>query len=547
MSGDHQAHLDADVVVIGTGIGGGTIGHALARAGRRVLFCEMGDGDATPGRLRGHYPELANGRDGAVLQEAEALLTAGRWPEALVDETRARPRRFVPYIGCGVGGSSALYGMAMERFLPADFAPLRHHRDSPGAALVQHWPISHADLQPWYDEAERMYSVGGQRDALQANHVAAAALPALQPAVPWSAPTAALADHLAARGLHPYRLPLARLRPDSCDTCQGFLCARACKVDADRAGVAPAVAKYGAHLLTRCRVRGIEIDGRRVTTVVAERDGQPLRVTARLVVLAAGALQSPLLLRRSLAAVAKTRWSPGQELAGRHLMRHLIDLYLVRPPQGTAGPLDNRHKELAFNDFYLSGDVKLGTVQSFGRLPPAAMLLGALADDAAASPLGAAASAAVRFGAPVLRPVLQDMSERWMALASIVEDLPYSQNMVRADASTGAVLLRYQLADEARRRVARMRSHMAETLRGLRWKRLPQADSNLRIAHVCGTCRFGEDPATSVLDRDNRVHDLDNLFVVDASFMPSSGGTNPSLTIAANALRVAQRINAGLG
>jgi choline dehydrogenase-like flavoprotein len=141
----------------------------------------------------------------------------------------------------------------------------------------------------------------------------------------------------------------------------------------------------------------------------------------------------------------------------------------------------------------------------------------------------------------MLDGLLRDMSEGWFVLATIAEDLPYANNRIQAaQGRYERIELDYTLHPEAHRRIARLREHMAQALRGRKWRRLAQVGNNQRLAHICGTCRFGDDPRTSVLDRDNRVHDVDNLFVVDGSFFPSSGGTNPSLTIAANAMRVGQ-------
>jgi choline dehydrogenase-like flavoprotein len=104
------------------------------------------------------------------------------------------------------------------------------------------------------------------------------------------------------------------------------------------------------------------------------------------------------------------------------------------------------------------------------------------------------------------------------------------------------VAIRYRVSDSDHMRVVTMRHLMRGALKGLSYRLIAEADNNQRIAHACGTCRFGDDPGTSVLDRNCRAHGLENLYVVDASFFPTSGGTNPSLTIAANALRVAAHL-----
>jgi choline dehydrogenase-like flavoprotein len=531
-----------DAIVVGSGMGGATLGHHLARNGKSVLFCELGGGE-TPA-LRGAYPELAGGRRGGVLDagDSRVLLRAGRYPDTLCDASGARERTFVPFIGAGPGGSSALYGMALERFMPSDFQPGEFHRGAPGAAIVASWPITYEELAPHYAAAEAQYRVRGEIDPLAAAQAACIVPPALLLPPPLSSAGAELASFLAGRGLHPYRLPTACEFLADCHACQGVLCPQPCKIDANSACLQPALHEHGAQLLSDARVLAVHVDGRRATGIRCAWAGRELDLRARVVVLAAGALQSPLILLRSHDRHGHTGLGNSSGAVGRHLMRHLIDLYLVRPRGDAGEPFDNRRKEIACNDFYTAGGDKLGTLQSFGRLPPADMLFGALRDDLHASRMPWLASA-LRPLRPLLRPILQDLSDNWLTLATIAEDLPYADNAVTPHpAGPSQAMLRYTLRPEALQRNAGFRQRMEQVLRGRSWRRLAQASNNQRIAHVCGTCRFGDDPGSSVLDRDNRVHDVDNLFVVDSSFFPSSGGTNPSLTIAANALRVGAKI-----
>jgi len=565
---DPDLHQTWDAIVVGTGVGGATFGHRLAAAGRSVLFCELGGDPASGPPLQGAYPELAEGRRGEVLgpADAAALLRAGRWAEPIIDEGPARPRRFVPYIGCGPGGSSALYGMALERFGPADFHPEHALRADPHCDAVERWPIDETELAPYYAQAEALYRVRGGRDPLAAPAPAApgrlsAPLPPLPAPPPISPAGADLMAWLAARGLHPYRLPLACADAPGCATCQGLLCPQRCKLDAAQVALHPALhpapetappAKAGhTRLLTGCRVLEVESSGSRASGVRCLYRGAELRLRARVVVLAAGALHTPLLLLRSRDAGGHPGLGNASGWVGRGLMRHLIDLYLVRPQPATGPGFDNRAKEVGCSDFQQLDGRRLGTLQSFGRLPPAAMLYGALRDDLrTSSPWGRAAAAALPLARPLLARVLHDLSERWSALATIAEDLPYADHAVVPGGpgvkNLDTPRLHYRLRPEAHARVALLRTQMAEVLRGRRWRRLPQADNNQRIAHVCGTCRFGTDPQRSVLDRDNRVHAVENLYIVDASFFPSAGATNPALTIAANALRVAERVGATL-
>jgi len=131
----------------------------------------------------------------------------------------------------------------------------------------------------------------------------------------------------------------------------------------------------------------------------------------------------------------------------------------------------------------------------------------------------------------------------WMAFFTIVEDLPYSGNYVIAKPhSDGEIVYTYRYPDELRARATMLREAVKSAV-GPRFDvRALRPTGMLNRAHVCGTCRLGDDPRTSVLDRNNRAHDLDNLYVLDASFFPSSGGINPSLTIVANSLRVTDQI-----
>jgi choline dehydrogenase-like flavoprotein len=536
MARDLPSHWD--VVVVGTGMAGATLGLALARAGRRVLFLEQGSTGIGDAGLRGRYPELEPPRRGGVLGEADRdlLHAAGREAGMVLDRSAGRERRFVPYVGAGAGGSSALYGMALERFLPADFTPRLHLRDAPEAAVVDAWPVSFDEMLPWYRAAEALYGVRGTTDPLAARfgaHDPARSLPAPPPLTP---AMAELAVHLQRGGCHPYRLPMACEFVAGCQGCQGVLCPLPCKNDAARVALAPAVRDHGAALQSGARVVALDADRRRVRSVVAEVQGRQRAFTADVVVLAAGALQTPALLLRSRGEHWPRGLANGSGLVGRHLMRHLIDIHLVRVDPALRPGLDNRRKEIAFSDFCVADGERLGSVQSFGRLPPVPMITGALADDLRAAGVPAA-GLFTALASPLLRPVLRGLVDDTLGLAAITEDLPYADNRVEPGPQ-GSVVLHYRLRAEGHRRVGLMRRRLSEVLRGRLRQVLEQHANNQRIAHVCGTCRFGDDPRTSVLDRHNRAHELDNLHVVDASFFPSSGGTNPSLTIAANALRV---------
>jgi choline dehydrogenase-like flavoprotein len=275
--------------------------------------------------------------------------------------------------------------------------------------------------------------------------------------------------------------------------------------------------------------------------MVCRRHGKEFRVGGRVVVLAGGALATPSLLLRS----RSEHWPDGvanrSGLVGKNLMRHFVDLYAVFPK---AQPdLAGNTKEFGCNDYYLTDDAKLGAIQSFGKLPPGAMIFDGLQRDLRH---GVHSAVAAAFGLlkPIMAPFLDRIFSRATILATIIEDLPYEDNRVfpPGGANGGGISFSYRVRPAEAVRIKKMRAHMSTLLRSSRHLAIKQAENNERIAHACGTCRFGDDPAASVLDVNNRAHGIANLYVVDASFFPSSGGTNPALTIAANALRVADHL-----
>lgn len=345
--------------------------------------------------------------------------------------------------------------MVLERFFAADFAPRALYPDAPRADLPDTWPFGYADLAPHYDAAERLYGVHGGRDPARQETLSdlpsRATLPPNQQR---------LFDHFQAQGLHPYQLPVASAALPDCQHCQGYLCSRDCKHDSAHVCVKPAIRDFGAVLLDECEVTGLRANGKRVTEVVCQHQGQALELRAGTVILATGAL------------------------------------------------------------------------------PPAAMLVESLQDDLRQSALPWLGTL-ITPANPIIRTVLDRLARR-VILATVLEDLPYRDNRVMANAH--GVALSYRLSLHETRRIRAMRQAMKQSLKGLSPLLIKQAENNQRLAHVCGTCRAGVNPADSVVDAQCRAHDLDNLYIADASFFPSSGGTNPALTIAANALRVAERI-----
>jgi choline dehydrogenase-like flavoprotein len=265
-----------------------------------------------------------------------------------------------------------------------------------------------------------------------------------------------------------------------------------------------------------------------------------LVLKAKVVVLAAGALVTPVLLLNSRSGDWPRGLANGSDWVGRNLMRHLLDWIEIwpQPDCGITGP----NKEIGLNDFYFWEGQKYGTVQSAGAMPSLAPM-GMLTNHPGWLPK------ALRLMRPAARRIYERFFNGGLVLTAMMEDLPYLDNRVLPcdrPSLDGRQRLRIQYrfhASEVERHAVFLRQ-LNEVLKPFRKITLPGgAEDNEKLGHVCGTCRFGTDPKTSVLDPQNRAHEVDNLYVVDTSFFPSSTGLNPSLTVAANALRVAAHVN----
>lgn len=534
-----------DVIVVGTGMGGATAGHELARLGARVLFVEKG--------------RLLHGEGGAASAEAAgpaaddspaARLSTGRWPHRLRGSTSFGEIEFLPPLGCGSGGSTILYAAGLERFSPADFRPRANFPDAVGTTLPERWPISYEELQPFYERAEALFRVRGSQDPLDRDHAACL----LEPP-PLNARDTHFLESFSQRGLHPYRLHAGYEFVEGCNGCSSGACARACKSDAARICLVPALLSHGASILPECEVLSLDAGPNEVKAVRCRRGTSELLLRARVVVLAAGAYITPALLLGSRSADWPDGLANRSGLVGRNLMFHASDFIAVNPLKRVSGA--GPQKTLAFNDFYLADGLKLGTFQAAGASIGIGQIMQYMRDLADKDPRWWMKLAGSRprwwrkLSSPVVRLIAAAIyyfgnfkgAAVW---ATIVEDLPYHHNRVVADpSSVNGMRFEYDYPAELRERVAKFRRRLAERLAPHRVIVLSGAN-NINFGHVCGTCRFGDDPQSSVLDRDNRAHGIDNLYVVDSSFFPSSGGTNPSLTIAANALRVAGVIRRGL-
>lgn len=520
-----------DVIVVGAGMGGSLLGWSLARRGLKVLFLERGpaaDPFNRPPRM-GRVRRIL--RPEAVESD---LAAAGRWNRQVSLEKGGRRRRFYLPLGSGPGGSSAIYGATLERFRREDLQGVDPDTVDP-RPLPNRWPVSYDALRPYYREVEALFGVRGTHDPTDPDDDA----PLREPP-PMSKRDQGFWAAFEAAGLEPHRMHMGVAYKPGCVECLGELCPRDCKADGASRALRPALVDHGAALLTDFAVERFAAAADGVESVTGVMDGAELTLRAKVFVLAAGALNTPLLLRNSRSETWPDGLGNHRDLVGRGLMFHMLQIFALWPK--AAGSRVGPAKTISSRIMNVMDGIRIGGLQSYA--PSAAP--GQIADFLVSSierrislpglVVKPAALAAALIGARLFRDAA--------LFATLTEDFAYLENRVKPtpDEPSGFTII-YNGTADLRERGARMRRFLDERLRGHRMFWLTQ-DDHLNFGHPSGTCRMGESPSTSVVSPDNRVHGLRNLYVVDASFFPSSAATNPSLTIAANALRVADLIAA---
>ena len=274
---------------------------------------------------------------------------------------------------------------------------------------------------------------------------------------------------------------------------------------------------------------------KKISNVMIKRNNQILRLNADKIVLAAGALETPRILFRSQTFQFPNGLANSSGQVGKNLMRHLIDLYVLEAKtKATKGFI----KQIAFNDFYQLPEGKGGTVQSFGHMPPTKVILQDIFRDLSFH------SKFAKWGAQLCTPLLNYFLNKTFSnsivLASIVEDTPCEDNQVLNSKNETSFVYKIQNSDQ--KRLNSMRKKLQAVFQSRLKLKIYSGEKNTLLAHACGTCRMGDDPKTSVVDKNGRAHDIENLYIADASVFPTSLGFNPALTIAANAMRMAKEM-----
>jgi choline dehydrogenase-like flavoprotein len=507
-----------DVIIVGSGAGGGTLAHTLAPSGKRILLLERGD----------FLPRETDNWDPKPVFVEGKYISADTWYDS-------DGKAFQPQVHYFVGGATKLYGAALYRLRPQDFGELKHVD-----GISPAWPLAYDDFEPWYTRAEQLYQVHGNAGEDPTEGPRSAPYP--WPAVSHEPRIQQIADDLAKGGYHPFHAPCGIMlneaqRPQStcirCTWCDGYPCLVHAKSDAEVIAVRPLLDRDNVTLLTGAEVTRLETDdaGRTVTGVVVSRNGNREVYTADIIAISAGAANSAKLLLNSASDAHPRGLANGSDQVGRNYMFHNCKAVVALSKEANDTVFQ---KTLGINDFYFGAkdyEWPVGNIQMIGKSNAEAMR-------------GEKPKATMLAPEWSLSDVAKHAVDFWLT----TEDVPVAENRVTTD-KDGNVHLTYKMtnnaeADRLYGELKKILNHTGMAEHHVLRKNF-YMDMSIPVAgcaHQAGTCRFGTDPATSVLDVDCKAHELDNLYVVDTSFFPSIGAVNPALTAMANAIRVGEHL-----
>lgn len=503
-----------DIIIIGTGSGGSTSAYALAKTGKRILILERG----------GFIPKEKQNWD------PHEVVTVGRY-RPNEDWYDADDKPFKPFIHYNVGGNSKMYGAALFRFREEDFLETKHY-----GGISPAWPFRYDTLEPYYSQVEQLYHVHGKHGVDPTEPKASKPYP--HPPLAYEPLIADLEQKMRQIGLHPFPLPMGvKLPQDFSETetpvvlenFDGFPDLTESKADAQVVALRPALANGNITLLTHAYVEKLDTtdDGRSVNKVIAVVKGERIAFSASIVIVACGAVNSAALLLRSANKQHPNGLANASGLVGRNLMLHHNGCLVAFTKKKNHCVFQ---KSLGLADFYFGSDnseFPLGEIQLMGRNDADTICW-----------LGEKIAPGKSY---------EELKEMTIDFWLTAEDLPETDNRVELR-EDGSIKVHYRRNNYAA--YEKLKEKLKEVFVRLGdidpdYKDVQWAGYDLDISgmsHQNGTLRFGLDPASSVLDVNCRAHEVDNLYVTDASFFPSCGAFNPSLTIAANALRVCEHI-----
>lgn len=503
-----------DIIIIGTGSGGSTIAHKLSTTGKKILILERG----------GFIPKERQNWD------PHEVVTSGRYrPSENWYDKEGKP--FKPFIHYNVGGNSKMYGAALFRFRESDFKRVRHY-----GGISPAWPFGYETLESYYTEAEDLYSVHGKR-GIDPSEPPATGDYALAP-LPYEPLIKDLDNKLRQIGLKPFPLPMGvRLPQDYRSTeapvilenFDGFPDPTDSKADGQVICLRPALQNRNVTLMTNAYVEKLLTDtsGEKVIAASVIINGERMMFGADIFIVACGAVNSAALFLRSANEIHSNGLANSSDQVGRNLMLH---------HNGCLVAFTNKkndcvfQKSLGIADYYHKADdseFPLGEIQLMGRNDPDTILW----------------MGETLFPGKSYNELREKSIDFWLT----AEDLPDPDNRIilRNDGSIQVNYTRnnYTAYEKLKLKLKQVFENLGEIdpdYKNVQWGGYDLDVSGM--SHQNGTLRFGHDPNTSVLDLNCKTHDLENVYVVDASFFPSCGAFNPALTIAANALRVGDHL-----
>lgn len=505
-----------DVIIIGTGAGGGTLAHKLASSGKRILILERGD--FLPKEVQNWNPH--------------EVYTVGRYrpKERWLDQAG---QAFSPFTHYCVGGNTKVYGAALLRFRESDFKEVMH-----ADGISPAWPIAYNEWESYYNQAEKLYSVHGTKGADPTEPFRSQPYPF--PAVTPEPDMKELIDNIEMLGYKPAPIPIGIRLPQDQTTktdaarlshFDGYPDPTDMKADSHVVGIKQALMQDNVELRTGVKVIKLvtNASGERVTKVIARHDERIVEFEADIIVVACGAINSAALLLASANAMHPYGLANQSGLVGRNLMLH---------NNGTLVAITSKpnnavfQKSMLLSEFYHGNGTypfPMGSIQLMGKTDPDT-LQGLLEEE---------------YGKDQTYD-LEYYARHTIDFFITTEDLPKYENQVKLRPDGTIQLVYNQTNLDAYNHLRKKLIGILEALNtrfGYGIKGYVGYKLGISgVSHQSGTCRFGEDPMTSVLDLNCKAHDLENLYVVDTSFFPSSAAVNPSLTVIANALRVGDHL-----
>lgn len=503
-----------DIIIVGTGTGGSTMAYKLAPTGKRILILERG----------GFIPKEKQNWD------PHEVVTLGRYrPTENWYDKDGKP--FKPYIHYNVGGNSKMYGAAMFRFRESDFESVAHY-----GGISPAWPFGYETLEDYYTQAEKLYCVHGKRGTDPSEPPAAADYPL--PPLPYEPLIQDLDKKLKDLGLQPFPLPMGVRLPQDYSNVEtpvvlenfdGFPDLTESKSDGQVTCLRPALQNKNVTMLTNAYVEKLltDEDGEKVVAALTTINGEKIKFTGDVFIVACGAVNSAALFLRSANEKHPTGLANSSGQVGRNVMLHHNGCLVAFTTKKNDCVFQ---KSLGIADFYFGADdseYPLGEIQLMGRNDPDTIM----------------------WMGETLFPgkTYEDLKAMSIDFWLTAEDLPHPDNRVilREDGSIQVNYTRnnYTAYEKLKKKLKQVFEQLGKLDAGYKDVKWGGYDLDISgMSHQNGTLKFGDDPRTSVLDLNCKAHELDNVYVVDASFFPSCGAFNPSLTIAANALRVGDHL-----